>query len=54
MKMEEKLMEMKKVRKFRKRRWGGEIMKKNVNVRMDLIEKEKRNVNDVEDNKEVK
>jgi len=48
------LLALTPVSPYRPRRWGGALLPKQVTVRMDLLETEKRPVNAVADNHEVK
>lgn len=48
------LLALTPVSPYRPRRWGGALLPKQVTVRMDLLETEKRPVNAVADNNEVK
>ncbi|EEY04514.1 NAD kinase [Brucella neotomae] len=52
--LEAPLLALTPVSPFRPRRWGGALLPKHVTVRMDLLETEKRPVNAVADNNEVK
>lgn len=52
--LEAPLLALTPVSPFRPRRWGGALLPKHVTVRMDLLEIEKRPVNAVADNNEVK
>ncbi|MBV2142930.1 NAD kinase [Falsochrobactrum sp. TDYN1] len=52
--LEAQLLALTPVSPFRPRRWGGALLPKYVTVRMDLLETEKRPVNAVADNSEVK
>ncbi len=48
------LLALTPVSPYRPRRWGGALLPKHVTVRLDLLETEKRPVNAVADNNEVK
>jgi NAD+ kinase len=52
--LEAPLLALTPVSPFRPRRWGGALLPKHVTLRMDLLETEKRPVNAVADNNEVK
>jgi len=52
--LEAPLLALTPVSPFRPRRWGGALLPKDVTVRMDLLETDKRPVNAVADNNEVK
>lgn len=52
--LEAPLLALTPVSPFRPRRWGGALLPKSVTVRLDLLETEKRPVNAVADNTEVK
>ncbi|RAK28595.1 NAD+ kinase [Falsochrobactrum ovis] len=52
--LEAQLLALTPVSPFRPRRWGGALLPKHVTVRLDLLETEKRPVNAVADNSEVK
>lgn len=52
--LEAPLLALTAVSPYRPRRWGGALLPKNVTVRFDILEADKRPVNAVADNKEVK
>lgn len=52
--LEAPLLALTPVSPYRPRRWGGALLPKHVAVRLDLLETEKRPVNAVADNNEVK
>lgn len=52
--LEAPLLALTAVSPYRPRRWGGALLPKNVTVKFDLLEAEKRPVNAVADNTEVK